>query len=248
MVPIIVGRFENSLSGICIRLFHVAEKDQTIYCFRGKKMRGLLVIGGEIPNRDLVAEYRRGASIVVAADSGLESSLALGIEPDLVIGDMDSLRDKTLLDRYPPHKKMIFDSDKDETDTEIGLRVLRERGCAEVAIAGGSGGRVDHLLAVAELFEREDPPSRWITANEDIRLIEGTCELRTVLASIVSLFPVGPRAAKMHSEGLKWPLDGLTFSRGFYGISNVVTGDPVRIEVGVGKLLMIRLMSEDRTC
>ena len=206
--------------------------------------RGLLFIGGSGPDKESLGERREEVSLVVAADAGLLLALELGIEPDLVVGDMDSLADISLLDRFPPDRVLRFPPDKDETDTEIGLRVLRERGCGEITIAGGGGGRVDHLLAIAALFERENPPRRWVSDRADIRLIEGECDMVGWEGSTVSFLPLGPQACGLRSEGLAWPLDGLCFRRGYGGISNRVTARRARVEVRTGKLLMIRILGE----
>ncbi len=184
--------------------------------------------------------------LIVAADSGLDSCVAAGIVPGLVVGDMDSLSDPSLLRRFPPERVLVFPRDKDETDTEIGLRMLRERGCAQITIAGGAGGRLDHLLGIAALFERADPPSRWLTDREDIRLVTGEAEFSGWRGSTVSVFPVGPRAGRLHSEGLQWPLDGLEFQRGFGGISNRAIADRVLVRVGLGALLVVQSDPRDQ--
>ena len=206
--------------------------------------RGLLFIGGAGPDRESLGERRGEVWLAVAADAGLALALQLGFEPDLVVGDMDSLSDRSLLDRFPPDRVLRFPQDKDETDTEIGLRVLRERGCGDVTIAGGGGGRVDHLLAIAALFEREDPPRRWVTDGADIRLIEEEFEVIGWEGSTVSFLPLGSQASGMRSEGLQWPLDGLCFRRGYAGISNRVMARRMRVWVGTGKLLMVRTLGE----
>jgi len=183
--------------------------------------------------------------MVVAADSGLALALGAGIEPDLVVGDMDSLVDISMLERFTPDRIVRFPRDKDETDAEIGLRLMTERGCDEVTIVGGGGGRVDHLIAVALLFERDRPPRRWLTDQADIWLVEDEGIFEGWEDSTVSIFPVGERAAGMHSEGLQWPLDGLEFRRGYYGISNRATGRRVRVTISAGKILVVRLYRED---
>ena len=200
---------------------------------------GLLVIGGTGPSPARLSECARGVGFVVAADSGLDSCVAAGVVPDLVVGDMDSLSDPGLLRGFPSERVLLFPRDKDETDTEIGLRILHERGWGHVTIAGGAGGRIDHLLGVAGLFERDAPPARWITGREDLLLVSGEAVFPGWAGSTVSVFPVGDRAAELHSEGLKWPLDGLELRRGFCGISNVAEADPVLIRVGFGKLLVV---------
>jgi thiamine pyrophosphokinase len=207
--------------------------------------QGLLLIGGAGPGRDALSAIVGDMELVVAADSGLDLALSAGLVPELVVGDMDSLSDRTLLDRFEPSRLLIFPREKDETDTEIGLRVMLERGCTDITIAGGGGGRLDHGLGIIALFERENPPSRWLTGKEDIHLVRREAQFMGWGGSTVSVFPVGERAAEMHSEGLKWPLDGLEFRRGFAGISNVAVSDRVRVEVGVGRLLVIRSLWDD---
>jgi thiamine pyrophosphokinase len=199
----------------------------------------LLVIGGNGPLAGVLSGLARTAGFVVAADSGLDSCIAAAVVPDLVVGDMDSLSDPALLRRFGADRVLLFPQDKDETDTEIGLRVLHERGWGSVTIAGGAGGRIDHLLGVAGLFERDAPPGRWITDREDLRLVSGEVVFEGWSGSTVSVFPVGERAADLHSEGLKWPLDGLEFRRGFCGMSNVAETDRTLIRVGFGKLLVV---------
>jgi thiamine pyrophosphokinase len=200
---------------------------------------GLLVIGGDGPPPGMLARMAAAAGFIVAADSGLDGCIAAGVVPDLVVGDMDSLSDPSLLAGFTDDRVLVFPRDKDETDTEIGLRLLGERGFGPVTIAGGAGGRMDHLLGVAALFEREVPPVRWVTGSEEVLLVSTEGVFEGWSGSTVSVFPVGQRAAELHSEGLKWPLDGLEFRRGFGGISNVAVADRVLIRVGFGKLLVV---------
>jgi len=208
--------------------------------------RALLVIGGEAPPAEMLRAVARSVQVVAAADSGLVPVLEAGLVPDLVVGDMDSLPDRSYLSRVPADRVRVFPVAKDETDTEIGLRLLRERGCTAVTIAGGGGGRLDHLLAVAALFERETPPERWITASADAFLVEGERVFDGWGGSTVSVFPLGGQAEEMESTGLRWPLNGLVFRRGYAGISNEAVGRFVRIRVGRGRLLVVRSLAKDR--
>jgi thiamine pyrophosphokinase len=206
------------------------------------KALGLLVTGGTGPLPHVLRDIARDNPLVIAADSGLDHCIAAGITPELIVGDMDSLSSRALLSRFPAEKVVTFSHDKDETDTEIGLRLLFEKGCTEVTIAGGGGGRIDHLLGVAALFERNPGPSRWVTDHEDLWRVEGEAEFSGWLGSTVSVFTLGERASLLRSEGLQWPLDGLEFQRGFAGISNRAVADTVRIAVGNGRLLVIHFL------
>jgi thiamine pyrophosphokinase len=208
--------------------------------------RALLLIGGAGPSREALLACAREADLIVAADAGLKAAIEAGLAPDLVVGDMDSLPDRSLLERVPADRIHVFPTDKDETDTEIGLRMAREQGCTHITVAGGGGGRLDHLLGIAALFERPEPPRRWLTDAEDTLFVDGAVEFEARIGGTISVFPMGAIASRMLSEGLAWPLDGLTFQRGYAGISNRASATRVRIEVGIGALLVVRLVREDR--
>jgi thiamine pyrophosphokinase len=150
-----------------------------------------------------------------------------GIAVHLVIGDMDSLDDPGRLEKYPADRVFRYPQDKDDTDTELALRFLWDRGCDETWLIGGGGGRTDHLLAIRSLFERDRTPDRWVTAREDaFCLKEGAVfsppeDLRENLRlDGISVFPLGTGPWQAESRGLKWPLGGLPWNRGFFGISN----------------------------
>jgi thiamine pyrophosphokinase len=201
---------------------------------------GLLLIGGEGPSRDLLEPILSDLAYTVAADSGFDLARRLEIIPDLLVGDFDSLESSKELEEFPEERIRRFPRDKDETDAEIGLAVLWEMGCRRVVMAGGGGGRLDHLLGLISLFEREKVPALWYTSREVIQVVEGTLTVTGCKGQTVSFFPLGGTVSGMSSSGLKWPLDGLRWSRGDIGVSNVFSEDRCTITVGHGRLLMVR--------
>jgi len=201
---------------------------------------GIVFTGGESPASAVINRLPDGKEIfVVAADSGLIAAEESGFKPAFVIGDMDSLDDDSRLSAYPPERVIRYPHDKDYTDTELAFSLAMEKGCEDIWLVGGGGGRVDHLFAIRSLFERERFPRRWITNAEDIRCIDSKTKqnelfLNLEKGAVVSVFPLGLGPWKAASKGLKWPLDGLRWDRGFFGLSNVaVTGDfSVKAETG----------------
>ena len=202
-------------------------------------MLGVGFIGGEGPPPELAAKLAAASDLVAAADSGLMAAEAAGLRPGWILGDMDSLDDPRRLDAYPADRVIRHPPDKDDTDTELLLALLWDRGCDEVWLLGGGGGRLDHLLGIHALFERERSPDRWITAAEDIRRIAEGQTLEADRGGLVSVFPLGTGPWEAESRGLKWPLAGLPWKRGFFGISNSAAPEGFSIRAVEGIFLVI---------
>lgn len=199
----------------------------------------LLLLGGKGPERRHLEPVLRRSSLVIAADSGFDLAVRLGLQPDLLVGDLDSVRRSRELDRFPRDRIRRYPRDKDQTDAELGLDVAAELGCSRIVLAGGGGGRLAHLLAIAGLFGRDPPPAAWYTAGERIERIAGQASLTGCRGQVISFFALGGAAEELSSAGLKWPLDGLSWAAGQGGVSNLVTTDPACVRVGRGMLLMV---------
>jgi thiamine pyrophosphokinase len=205
-----------------------------------RQSTGLLLLGSAGPPRALVAPFADEAGMVVAADSGFDLAVALGLEPDLVVGDLDSVTRHTELARLPAGRVRRAGRDKALTDAELGLQVLTGQGCKRIIVAGGGGGRFDHQLAVLGLFERDRRLQVWLTAGEHMEAIDGQARFRGQRGCTVSLFPLSGAAEGLSSRGLRWPLDGLCLQRGHASVSNVVVADEWQVGVASGRLLVIR--------
>ena len=206
-------------------------------------MRGFAFIGGDGPEPGIELGLRDG-DLIVAADSGLLAVESRGLRADWIVGDMDSLSDRTLLSRYPAERIRTFPVDKDDTDTELALRLLRELDCdEEIVLVGGGGGRLDHSLAIAALFDRDEAPDRWITRLEIVAAADsgrgGVLAVSTDAGALISVFPAGSGPWRARSRGLKWPLDGLSWERGRFGISNVALSGDCELETVEGRFLVV---------
>jgi thiamine pyrophosphokinase len=204
-------------------------------------MRGIAFIGGQSPKVEQCGALAAEADLIVAADSGLIAAESAGINPDWILGDMDSLDELWRLDKYPSERIIRYPPDKDYTDTELALTFLWEKGCDETWLIGGGGGRIDHLFAIRSLFERRQSPDRWFTGAEDIYCLKSTCILSLSLApmSLVSLFPLGEGPWKVQSQGLKWSLDELCWDQGFFGISNIAPTGVFSVLSKTGRFFVI---------
>jgi thiamine pyrophosphokinase len=206
---------------------------------------GVVFTGGESPPPHIIRNLLKDKdAVIAAADSGLLSAEKAGIKPDYIVGDMDSL-DVSRLDAYPGECVMRYAKDKDYTDTELAFSLLLEKGCDCIWIAGGGGGRVDHIFAIRCLFEREIFPRRWLTESADIHCIDANTDVNTLSMkpernAVVSVFPTGSGPWEARSEGLKWPLEDLSWDRdSSFGISNAAVNGDFFITAQKGRFIVI---------
>ena len=202
----------------------------------------LIIAGGNPVKPETVARLQKPAW-VVAADSGLDQALRLGITPNLVIGDMDSVSasalkwaeaEKVSIERYP--------TDKDATDLELAIDAAERAGYTKATIIGGTGGRMAHTLANAMLLLPERSIDLdWQMSRAIITAIRPgeSREYNRDHGALLSVLPIGG-PAECSSEGLRWPLDGSTLVAGSSrGVSNEIALAAARVEVLSGKVLTV---------
>ncbi len=205
---------------------------------------GILFIGGRVPGPKFITDFIRPDDLICAADSGLDAALGAGIRPHHVIGDMDSISDPALLEGFPADSVEIHPVDKDETDTDLGLRWLASRQCSPVVLIGGGEGRLDHTVAILNLFAGPGHPDCWYTAVEEVRALSSSMYLSGSAGDAISFVPVGGGPWSVSSRGLEWPLDDVDWSAGRISLSNRFSGAEVRLEITSGVFLGIRPLED----
>jgi thiamine pyrophosphokinase len=191
-----------------------------------------LVGGGAADQADL-KEAQALAPRCVAADGGAALALAAGVIPEAVIGDFDSLSDQTLAALPAAHLHRI--DEQDTTDFEKSLARI----AAPVIIGVGfCGGRVDDQLAAFHaLLGFAHQPCVLVAETEIILLAPPQLSLPARAGDVVSLVPLCD--VQGHSQGLRWPIEGLEFSpQGRIGTSNAATG-PVTLSMDHAGMLLI---------
>lgn len=190
-----------------------------------------LVGGGPFAPADLNAARDIG-QIVIAADSGADQALALGVTPELVLGDMDSM-----VGPLPDHVEIRQITEQDSTDFEKCLLTVD----APLYIGVGFlDGRLDHTLAAMHTLIANVGRRVILIGAEDIvfaapRAWQANIDPGTRL----SLFPLAP-CRGVASTGLRWPIDGLAFAAGTrIGTSNEVTNSPVSLAFDAPGMVVI---------
>lgn len=193
----------------------------------------MTLLGGAPTHFRHVIQALKLAPILVCADGGAELAVEHDVQPEAVIGDMDSLSAEAREKLDPARIHHI--AEQDSTDFEKCLRSVQT---PAILAYGFTGGRLDHQLAACTALVRH-PEQRCILMGE-----EDLCFLAPLHFAIdlpegtrFSLYPMGEVSGE--SEGLMYPIDGLTMSpatRG--GTSNEVTG-PVKLRLEARLMLVL---------
>jgi thiamine pyrophosphokinase len=189
--------------------------------------------GGPFGRRDLALCLAR-APVAVAADGGADRLLRLGVMPEAVIGDFDSISAATRA--MIPLQNQHVVPEQSTTDFDKALRLI----AAPVVLAlGFAGARLDHGLAAMHTLVSH-PDQRCILVGPDDLAFAAPARLDLSLTpgDPLSLFPMA--AVTGRSAGLEWPIAGLAFSpAGQIGTSNRVVSRRVVLEFDSPGMLVI---------
>lgn len=187
----------------------------------------IILLGGDLVVTERLKSQIAGAR-VLAADSGIRHAAALGVEPELWLGDFDSASQHALK-HYAHLPKKTFPRAKDMTDGELALEEAFMRGATRVILCGAFGGeRTDHTLLHLTMATAQAEKGR------DIMLTSGIEEAYPLLPGhYIYDFPTGTpfsilnfcTVAGLSITNAEWPLDNVTLPFGSsWTVSNIVRG------------------------
>lgn len=183
---------------------------------------------------------KKDGDLVIAADGGFLYLKNIGLKPDIVLGDFDSLGYVPEFDgKIIKHPVM-----KDDTDTMLAVKTGLEMGFERFVLYGCAGRRLDHTLANLQALS-------YIANNSGIGFIcggdftataikNGTLRFKSVPEGTVSVFSLGEKAENVNIKGLLYELENAEVTSDFpIGVSNEFIGKPSEISVARGILSII---------
>ena len=177
--------------------------------------KAIIISGGELEEGfvETVLSENEGASIV-GVDKGVEYLYHHQIKPNYIVGDFDSIAPEVI--KYYKTETNVaireYNPVKDESDTEMAIRIAITIGSTEIYILGATGGRIDHLwanvqsLAIACKFNVRayilDPQNRIFVTDKP-------CQLKKSEAygKYLSVFSLSGDIFDFNMKGTKWPLE-----------------------------------------
>ncbi len=209
-------------------------------------MRAVIFANGKFKKSATVRSNLRDHDLVIAADGGAQHCLDLGLKPNAVIGDMDSIPPKLINElKVQGTQIIVYPRDKDQTDLELALHYAVEQGVQEVLLFGLMGGRLDLSLANLMLLAKEDWNSLSLVVSDEpdtayLMRDHSTISLDGRPGDIVSLIPLSNQVTNVSTSGLRWPLDNADLMMGnTISVSNEILETSARVKIGHGKMLLI---------
>ena len=200
------------------------------------------VLLSAVPVGPEMAAYLQPGDFIVACDAGYRNAAALGVRPDLIVGDFDSAPQ--------PHTEgdtIVLPHVKDDTDTQYAARWLAEHGFEEVVMLGALGGpRVEHMLA--------NLSTGLFLSLHGVRTIlaDSRSEMHYLLPGrplqlprrdwmYLSLFALGAPLTGVFERGVYYPLENATLTELDYplGTSNEFTEPVARLQCSGGHGLVV---------
>lgn len=187
---------------------------------------------------DFLAAPIHKDDFVIAADGGLLHTQKLGVQPDLVLGDFDSLG-------FVPEGATVFPVEKDDPDSMLAVREGLARGCKTFWLYGGlDGKRLDHTVANFQTlqFLADHGACGYLIGKDYLVTVikDSALEFSAEAEGILSLFCLGADATGVTLTGLKYTLNNGTLTAGLpLGVSNHFMGETAVISVKNGSLLAI---------
>lgn len=204
-------------------------------------MKAFIYAGGAVFT-DRIDAAPAPADLTIAADAGWKTAQKLGVTPRLLVGDFDSLGTPQVSAGV---EVIRVPAEKDDTDTQLAVRLALERGATDITLIAGLSGRVDHTLstlAILEELEQKKVRAILTDGHNRVRFLRAGSLLiaRDARFRYLSLIVATDRAHGVTVEGCKYPLrNALLHRRNQYAISNEIVGAAALIAVRRGAVYVI---------
>jgi thiamine pyrophosphokinase len=208
--------------------------------------QAIIFANGKMEKPEFLSSYLDSSTLIIAADGGIYNCISLGIRPNVIIGDLDSIMDEDLsIYREAGTEIIEYPKHKDETDLELAIQYALKIKVTDLLIIGGLGARWD--MSIANILIIAHP----MFADLRIRLLDGHQEIRLLRAGdptiihgqpgeTISLIPIAGDVLGITTTGLEYPLNDETLQFGTArGVSNVFILEQVHISIKQGLLCCI---------
>jgi thiamine pyrophosphokinase len=201
-------------------------------------MKLLIVANGIVKDTGWYKSVTKGFDKIIAADGGADNCMKLGIAPDYIIGDMDSISEKARK-AFGSRCELIHDPDQEKTDMQKAVGLANSLRPDKITVIGAVGERMDHTIANVFCLADTNAQSEILDEHNEIRVVEDEIEISGRKGDVVSVLSVS-EVRGLGYEGLKWTVKDPDVPPGWTGLCNEMTGRKARIFISSGKIIVIK--------
>jgi len=201
--------------------------------WKPRSQKVLILANGEPPSRSFLNKF--ASHTLIAVNGGLKICQAYGLEPELILGDFDSVS-REMLQRYPDAVKVSLPS-QDKSDLEKALEFLAAYPLFSISICGATGKRLDQTLANICLLCRYPAKVKFESEIETCFALPRNITTPCNPGQNVSLIPLA-EVTYCTSIGLKWELKEAVLNKHFFSLSNQCVGSSLTLSFRSGDLIL----------
>ncbi|MCB0722291.1 MAG: thiamine diphosphokinase [Ignavibacteriae bacterium] len=207
-----------------------------------KSNNAIIFLNGDMPRIKVARKYVKKDSLIICADGGANKISKFRLNPDLIIGDMDSIDSSRLKDLTKKNTRVIKIKEQETTDFEKCLIFCLKNNLEDISVFGGASPRADHTLNNYSVMKRYSKKLNISMVDDtfEISFINRNIRFNYKKGELVSLLPL-PKAFKVKTKGLKYPLDNEDLEFGTReGTLNVSSASNVSVSFEKGALLLFK--------
>lgn len=208
------------------------------------KRSAVIALNGQVDNLSQFIEHAQQTNYLIAVDGGYRHFQKISKNPNILIGDLDSINRLQL-----KHAKITgitikkYSIHKDQTDLELALDHVLNQELKDIIVFGAWGNRWDHSIAnllLASQNKYQTLNIKFIDRNQEAFIISGNKKLKAQIGQTISFIPITPIVKIGESSGLKYPLSNQIFKfTSPQTISNIAVATNPKINIKSGKFICV---------
>jgi len=200
----------------------------------------ILILNGDLPSLKSIKQYCKASDYIICADGGANGIVNSDIVPNIILGDLDSIKPKNLNYFKKKGVEIRKISEQDTTDFEKSLFYIIEHNLDNVIVFGAVSSRPDHTLNNFSIMKRyyKILNIKMIDKEFEIFYVKNTVSFKTEVGKTVS-FMAMPTAKCITTKGLKYSLKNESLEFGIReGTLNKTSAKTINISFKTGHLLL----------
>ena len=195
----------------------------------------VIVADGTFPTHDIPLGYLKNAKRIICCDGSAQNLLLTGMQPDAIVGDMDSLNDE-LANRFAD--RIYLDENQDTNDLTKAVSWCSDMGYKDIVIVGATGKREDHTLGNISLLAEYVRSVNVIMVTDSgiLQPLLKSSAISCFAGQQVSIFSIDPET-EVTSFGLRYPLNKTKILNWWYATLNESLGDSFSLKFN-GRLIV----------